>query len=112
MCYHSYVIEIRHLIDANGRRPFAEWLEQLDEPAAARVAIALFRLENGNFSNVKGVGSGVFEYRIHFGPGYRLYFGKDGERIVILLGGGSKKRQDVDIQQAIRRWADYRSRKQ
>ena len=55
---------------------------------------ALRRLELGNFSNVKGVGGGVFEYRIDFGPGYRVYFGKDGDAVVILLGGGTKKRQD------------------
>lgn len=110
MCYHSDVIEVRHYTDVNGRRPFAEWLENLDDTAAARVTIALFRLRTGNFSSVKGVGSGVFEYRIHFGPGYRIYFAKDGETIVILLGGGIKKRQDYDIRQAIDRWADYRKR--
>jgi putative addiction module killer protein len=54
-------------------------------------------MEQGNFSNVKGVGAGVYEYRINFGPGYRIYFGKDGERLVILLAGGTKKRQEVDI---------------
>lgn len=69
------------------------------------------RLELGNFSNVKGVGGGVFEYRVDFGPGYRIYFGKDGESIVILLGGGTKKRQDRDIASAHERWADYKKRK-
>ena len=69
------------------------------------------RLELGNFSNVKGVGAGAFEYRIDFGPGYRVYFGKDGEAIVILLGGGTKKRQDRDIATAHERWADYKRRK-
>ncbi len=52
--------------------------------------MASYRLEQGNFSNVEGVGSGVFEYKIDYGPGYRLYFGKEGERVVILLGGGTK----------------------
>jgi putative addiction module killer protein len=69
------------------------------------------RLELGNFSNVKGVGGGVFEYRIHFGPGYRIYFGKDGETLVILLGGGAKKRQDRDIATTRERWGDYKKRK-
>ena len=69
------------------------------------------RLELGNFSNVKGVGSGVFEYRVDFGPGYRVYFGKDGETVVILLGGGTKKRQDRDIATARDRWSDYKKRK-
>ena len=58
---------------------------------------ALRRLELGNLSNVKGVGAGVFEYRIDFGPGYRVYFGKDGDTVVILLAGGTRKRQDRDI---------------
>jgi putative addiction module killer protein len=69
------------------------------------------RLELGNFSNVKGVGAGVFEYKIDFGPGYRVYFGKDGDRLVILLGGGTKKTQDRDIVTARARWQDYKKRK-
>jgi putative addiction module killer protein len=60
---------------------------------------------------VKGVGGGVFEYRIDFGPGYRVYFGKDGDTLVILLGGGTKKRQGHDIATAQERWADYKKRK-
>jgi putative addiction module killer protein len=68
-------------------------------------------LGRGNFSNVKSVGSGVHECRIAFGPGYRVYFGKDGERLVILLGGGTKKRQQTDIKDAIARWQDYKNRK-
>jgi putative addiction module killer protein len=66
---------------------------------------------HGNFSNVKSIGSGVFKYRIDFGPGYRVYFGKDGELMVVLLGGGSKKRQQRDIEDAIARWQDYKRRK-
>jgi putative addiction module killer protein len=62
-------------------------------------------------SNVKGVGSGVFELRIHFGPGYRVYFGKDGEHLVILLGGGTKQRQQRDIAAAVANWEDYKRRK-
>ena len=69
------------------------------------------RLEQGNLSNVKGVGEGVLEYRINFGPGYRVYFGRDGETLVILLTGGTKKRQQRDIQAAIELWADYRRRR-
>ena len=72
---------------------------------------AIRRLELGNLSNVKGVGAGVFEYRIDFGPGYRVYFGKDGETLIILVGGGTKKRQDRDIATAHARWADYKKRK-
>ena len=72
---------------------------------------ALYRLGQGNFSNVEGVGGGVFEYRIDFGPGYRVYFGKDGEALVVLLGGSSKKRQQRAIQAAHRSWQDYKRRK-
>ena len=68
-------------------------------------------MEQGNFSNVKGVGAGVYEYRIDFGPGYRIYFGKDGDRLVILLAGGTKKRQDADIAVAKGHWRDYKRRK-
>ena len=63
-------------------------------------------------SNVKGVGSGLFEYKIDFGPGYRIYFGKDGDRLVVLVGGGSKKRQNYDIAVALTHWQDYKRRKQ
>jgi putative addiction module killer protein len=75
------------------------------------VTTAIRRLESGHLSSVKGVSAGVFEYRIDFGPGYRVHFGKDGESIVILLAGGTKKRQGRDIANAHERWADYKSRK-
>jgi putative addiction module killer protein len=83
----------------------------LNREAAAKVAAALARIQQGNLSNAKGVGSGVYEYRIDFGPGYRIYFGKDGERLVILVGGGTKKRQQEDIATALARWHDYKQRK-
>ncbi|MNC99125.1 hypothetical protein D3C83_172990 [compost metagenome] len=65
----------------------------------------------GNFSNVAGVGGGAFEYRIDFGPGYRIYFGKDGDRLIVLLGGSSKKRQQQAIQAARDSWNEYKRRK-
>jgi putative addiction module killer protein len=105
------MIELRGYIDDNGNKPFAKWFADLDHNAAARVTTALTRIELGNFSNVKGVGAGVFECKIDFGPGYRIYFGKDGDRLVILVGGGSKKRQSKDIAAAQERWADYKRRK-
>ncbi len=104
-------VAIREYLDTSGGSPFARWFSGLDATAAAKVATALYRLEQGNFSRVEGVGSGVFEYKIHFGPGYRVYFGKDGDRLVILLGGGSKKRQNTDIAAALTCWADYKMRK-
>jgi putative addiction module killer protein len=80
--------------------------------AAAKVTTALVRLEQGNVSNAKGVGAGVYECRIDFGPGYRAYFGKDGATLVILPGGGTKKRQNKDIQTALDHWKDYKHRKE
>ncbi|QNI34979.1 type II toxin-antitoxin system RelE/ParE family toxin [Alloacidobacterium dinghuense] len=102
---------IREYLTESGESPFAEWFHGLNAPASAKVATALVRLESGNFSNVKGVGSGVYECRIDFGPGYRIYFGKDGDRLVILLGGGSKKRQRRDVAEAIELWAKYKKAK-
>jgi len=106
------MIEVREYFDESGRSRYADWFDRLNAPAATKVTTAVTRLSLGNFSSVKGVGSGVFECKIDFGPGYRVYFGRDGERIVILLGGGSKKRQQRDIAQAIACWSDYKRRKQ
>ena len=105
------MIELRAYIDENGNKRFAQWLEGLDAAVAAKVTIALARMEQGNFSKVKGVGSGVFEHKIDFGPGYRIYFGKDGDRLVILIGGGTNKRQQQDIAAAQECWAAYKRRK-
>ena len=75
------------------------------------MAAAVYQLAAGNLSNVKSVGAGVFERKIAFGPGYRVYFGRDGDVLVILLGGSSKQRQQEAIAAAKARWADYRRRK-
>jgi putative addiction module killer protein len=83
-----------------------------DSPqAAAKVAVAVNRMSQGNLSNVKGVGEGVLEYRIDWGPGYRIYFGRDGEQLILLLGGGTKKGQQADIDRAKECWQDYQKRK-
>ena len=105
------MIDVREYNDRTGRSPYGAWFDRLNAQAATKVTTALTRLAGGNLSNVKGVGSGVFECRIDFGPGYRVYFGRDGERLVILLGGGTKKRQQKDINDAIVRWQDYKNRK-
>jgi|SRR5579862_4245000 len=105
------VLDIRYYIAPDGQSPFAKWFAGLDPVARAKVTTAIVRLGQGNLSNVKGVGEGVLEYRINFGPGYRVYFGRDGEVLVILLTGGTKKRQHRDIAGAIEMWADYRQRK-
>ena len=103
--------EVREFLDRKGHSPYRAWFDRFNAPAAAKVATAVTRLALGNFSNVKGVGSSVFELRIDFGPGYRVYFGKDGEHLVILLGGGTKQRQQHDINAAIADWEDYKRRK-
>jgi putative addiction module killer protein len=105
-------IRVLEYLDAYGRSPYAAWFEDLNANAAAKVAAALYRLEAGNFSNVKGVGEGVFERKIDFGPGYRIYFGKGGETVLILLGGSAKQRQREAIAAAHERWLDYRRRKE
>jgi putative addiction module killer protein len=104
-------VQIFEYLDSGSRSPFGNWFNSLDASAAAKVTVALTRIGEGNWSNVKGVGAGVLEFRIHFGPGYRIYFGRDGDHLVILLGGGSKHRQQKDIRIAAERWLDYRRRK-
>lgn len=105
------MVEVREYLDRDGHSPYAAWSDRLNREAAAKVAAALARVQQGNFSKAKGVGAGVYGYRIDFGPGYRIYFGKDGERFVILVGGGTKKRQQGDIKTALARWQDYKQRK-
>jgi putative addiction module killer protein len=104
-------MEVLEYLDAAGQSPYQDWFGNLDARAAAKVTIAVTRIELGNLSNVKGVGAGVQEFRIDFGPGYRIYFGRDGDRLVILLAGGTKSRQQKDIATAQKRWADYKKRK-
>src|ERR1019366_10688956 len=106
------MIGVREYLDTGGRSPYAAWYDRLNREAAAKVAAALARVQQGNFSNARGVGAGVYEYRIDFGPGYRIYFGKDGDRLVILVGGGTKKRQQEDVNTALVRWQDYKQRKE
>lgn len=102
---------IRAYKTEDGKCPYAKWFKALNVAAAVRVTTALERMEDGNFSNAKPVGGGVSEYRIDFGPGYRIYFGMDGETLVILLCGGTQKRQNDDIAAAKGMWADYKTRK-
>jgi putative addiction module killer protein len=103
--------KVLEYLDATGGRPFGAWFDSLPPDAAAKVASAMGRLAGGNFSQVKGVGTGVYEYTLDFGPGYRIYFGEDGAQLIVLLAGGTKKRQQQDIDTAHVRWADYKRRK-
>ena len=105
------MIEVKEYLDAEGSSPYAKWFDRLNVAAAAKVATAIHRREQGNLSNLKEVGAGVYEYRIDFGPGYRIYFGKEDDRLVLLLAGGTKRRQDADISAAKGHWRDYKRRK-
>ena len=102
------ILEYTNLAEKN---LFREWFFGLEARAAAKVTTAITRLESGNTSNVESVGSGVYEYKINYGPGYRVYFAFDGKTIIILLAGGTKKRQSKDIETAKARWTDYKDRK-
>ena len=110
MRYHYFVIDLEQYIDRNGRNAFARWYETLEAVTRARIVVALDRLRNGSAA-AKGVGEGVLELRMDFGPGCRVYFAKDGDTLVILLGGGTKKRQNADILSAQRLWREYKQRK-
>ncbi len=102
--------EIREYTEG-GRSPFAEWSSGLDAVTFDRVDRYIRRLEAGNFGAAKSLSDGVFELRLNFGPGYRVYYGREGRTIIILLGGGSKRRQDADIAAAIARWKRYKQSK-
>jgi putative addiction module killer protein len=104
-------MKIVEYLTPDGASPFRNWFDGLESRAAAKVTTALIRLGMGNTSNVKSVGGGVRECKIDYGPGYRVYFGMDGKELVILVGGGTKKRQSSDIENAGSHWADYKKRK-
>lgn len=105
------MIAVLEYVDSAGRSPFSRWFADLDSQAAAKVTVALERIRQGHTSQIKPVGEGVSEYKIDFGPGYRMYFGNDGERLVILVAGGTKKRQQQDIENAKSAWKEYKRRK-
>jgi putative addiction module killer protein len=105
------MIRIEEFITDENVSPFRRWFDSLDGQAAGWVAIAIDRLGEGNTSNAKALGEGVSELRIDRGPGYRIYFGWDGKVLVILLGGGTKRRQQGDIQKALGHWRSYKRRK-
>lgn len=104
-------MEIVEFIETSGHSPFADWFNSLDAQAARRITVTLTRLRLGNLGVTRSVGSGVLECKIDFGPGYRVYFGRDGEALVILLAGGTKRRQQDDIAAARKRWVEYKRRR-
>lgn len=106
------MIDIREYLTATGRSPFADWLRNLgDRQVRSRVMVRINRLRLGNFGDCKLIGEGVFELRMMFGSGYRVYFGREGETVVILLCGGDKSTQAADIGRAKQYWKEYRSQK-
>ena len=98
---------VREYETADGKCPFREWLGTLDRTVRARVQARVARFESGNLGDYKNVGSGVQEARLMFGAGYRIYFGRDGESLVLLLAGGTKESQSRDIRRAQGYWRDY-----
>ena len=95
----------------DGTDYFGEWLQRQSSEVRARIQTRIDRVELGNFGDRKRVGRGVSELRIDFGPGYRVYYGSDGEELVILLAGGTKKRQARDIATAKACWRAYQQEK-
>ncbi len=105
------MIRIEEFVTDEDVSPFRRWFDALDDRAAAWVTNAIDRLGEGNSSNAKSLSQGVSELRINRGPGYRVYFGWEGKVLVILLGGGTKKRQQRDIESALNHWRSYKTRK-
>lgn len=98
------------LLLEDGSSPYADWFATLDPVAAAKVTVAKVRIEQGNLSNAEWF-RGIGEYKIDWGPGYRIYLAKDGKTIIVLLGGGTKKRQQKDIDRAVKLLESYKRRK-
>ena len=103
-------MNIQEYIRKDGSNPYRKWFNSLDATAAAKVAVATSRLELGNTSNVKCF-DGICEYRIDWGPGYRIYLAQEGKQLIILFGGGTKKGQRSDIKQAKVPYQEYKDRK-
>ncbi len=103
--------EIRDYLTPAGRDPFRDWLADLaDRMARARILARVGRMAGGNFGDCKPLAGGVWELRIDHGPGYRVYYAKAGARIVLLLVGGDKRRQQQDIETALAYWQDWQER--
>ena len=103
-------MKILEYIREDGSNPYKKWFDSLNVQAAVKVTVAKARIETGNTSNIKWF-NGIGEYRINWGPGYRIYLVQDGVDLIILLGGGSKKKQSQDIKTAIMLFKEYKRRK-
>ena len=106
------IIQLTEYVNEKGVSVFQKWFNKLDQEAAARISTALYRLEAGNDAHLKSLGGGIYECKLNFGPGYRVYMGKENHAMIILLCGGSKKQQNKDIALARDLWRDYKLRKE
>lgn len=107
---NNSTIRVREYLTAEGENPVRDWLKSQPSAVSARVQARIFRIELGNLGDIRHVGHGVHELRIHVGPGIRVYVGREGTRVIILLCGGSKRTQAKDIAKARRYWLDYLER--
>jgi putative addiction module killer protein len=106
------MFEVRDYLTADGDDPYAKWLMALmDRQARARILVRVGRMTTGHFGDVKPVGHGVWEARIDWGPGYRIYYAQAGQRLILLLVGGDKRTQQADIERAHMYWADWQHRR-
>lgn len=106
------MFDLQDYLTPDGKDPYAIWLASLkDRQARARVLVRIGRMASGNFGDVKSVGDGVWEARVDWGPGYRVYYAQAGKRLVLLLIGGDKRKQQTDIQQAHEYWKDWQHRR-
>ncbi len=103
-------MNIEEYIREDGSTPFKKWFDGLSPEAAAKVTVAILRMESGNLSSMKWFG-GIGEYKIEWGPGYRIYLIKGGDTLIVLLGGGTKKTQKADIDKAKSLYKEYKERK-
>ena len=104
-------MKVQNYIREDGSKPYEKWFKSIDVQAADKAKIALSRLELGNTSNIKWI-NGIGEYRINWGPGYRIYLIIEGEKRIIVFGGGTKKRQPSDITKVKKLHKEYKKRKQ
>ena len=106
------MFEVQDYLSPEGSDPYAKWLAGLtDRQARARVLVRVLRMGAGNFGNCKPLNDGVWELCIDYGPGYRVYYAQAGKRLILLLAGGDKRKQQADIETAIERWNDWQHRR-
>ena len=108
----TYPYTIEYYLTATNKKPFKEWVDELDSVTKAKIRIRLDRVRLGNLGNTRPVGQGVYELKIDYGPGYRVYYALNGKTVILLLLGGDKSTQKKDILQAKTYWKDRKEREQ